>query len=77
MGRIRRWLGSAEKRRLVRDAIKKVKLELCLIQETKLDENKRRFVENFASFLNMQFEFVLLVGVMESSSLAGIHRLLL
>ncbi|XP_057444002.1 uncharacterized protein LOC130736174 [Lotus japonicus] len=62
MGRSRRWcswnvrgLGNAEKRREVKEVLKKVKLELILLQETKLGENKDRVGELFAKSINLNF----------------------
>lgn len=68
-GRIRKWLswnvrglGSAEKRRSLKEFLKKTKLEVILLQETKLDQNKVRCGEKIAKALNLNFEEVHLTG---------------
>lgn len=69
MGRTRKWvswnvrgLGSAEKRRAVKDSIRSSKCEVILLQKTKLGNNKARFGELFANSLNHCFVEVLAIG---------------
>ncbi|XP_057444900.1 uncharacterized protein LOC130737152 [Lotus japonicus] len=55
-------MGSAEKRRSIKDVLKKVKFEVLLIQETKLGDSSSRTGERFAKSLNFKFAEVLAVG---------------
>lgn len=58
-----RSLGTTEKRRAVKDLIKKTRLELVLLLETKLDAQKEKIAQNFAKSLNFDFELVPAEGV--------------
>src|ERR1044072_4459733 len=65
MGRERKWvswnirgLGRAEKRKGVKEVLRKCKAELVAIQETKLDSRKRKYGESLAKALKLDFVMV-------------------
>lgn len=57
-----RGLGKAEKRRAVKDLLKKAQPEVVLLQETKLNHTREKTMRNFASAMQYEMEFVPAVG---------------
>lgn len=55
-------LGGDEKRRFVKETIKKANPEVVLLQESKYSASREKEFFSFASSLHMSFEFVAAVG---------------
>lgn len=57
-----RGMCQAAKRKIVKQSLGKLKPELILLQETKLDGDREKFLETWANSLNMDFAAVSAVG---------------
>lgn len=53
-----RGLGGAEKRRSVKEALRKSNAQVILLQETKLDATKSKFIQCFANSLNYEWDVI-------------------
>ncbi|XP_057428269.1 uncharacterized protein LOC130721481 [Lotus japonicus] len=58
-----RGLGSSTKREAAKKILLKIKPEVCLLQESKLDENRKKTIVSWAKSIGMEFEFVPAIGV--------------
>lgn len=58
-----RGLGSSTKREATKKVFKKIKPEVCFLQESKLDENRMKLLVSWAKSLGMEFDYVPAVGV--------------
>lgn len=59
MSRNVRGLGSEEKRRAVKDLVRRTQSDVILFQETKPDPQKEKVAMNFAKALNDEWDFFL------------------
>ncbi|XP_057452041.1 uncharacterized protein LOC130743833 [Lotus japonicus] len=57
-----RGLGGVEKRRSVKDVIRRCNPEVIILQETKLDNSRLKEIQSFSKSLNCKFDFIPATG---------------